>query len=350
MKKTVFLIGNGFNNIIANLVRNAPNSNLPDNIKDTQEATADNIIQITKLWEKFDKDFDELAKETGQNNQEELIETIYAVINFFSSLERFSSVIGPERIEELKGLFGNFIVDKIVDIAKDFREHENLQQYKNLKWYFPILPMAVSALLEDKDRKINIYTTNYDGVIDTILSKPYDRTTQTSGFQGGDGFTRRNPFNALLLNFVSEHMDDKQMLIMHMHGSYKFTKYAGMTNKIKGVQENNQPVMVFNRKKVKGRIVKSDNVLSAYFERLRNDVKEAQRFVILGNSMITELHIKEMLKANLSPSTEVVVCSREPHKIAAEIAGFVTNPIIEKSTTGITNEAELIAFFDELIV
>lgn len=170
MKKTVFLIGNGFNNIIADIVQNAPPSSLPKSVAYTQKETAQNILQITKLWEKFDNDFKQLIKDTDQSNHEQLIETVYAVINFFSSLERFRDVIGSEKISEIKKLFDNFLVEKIVAIARDFREHENLNEYKSLKSYFPELPLFISDLLErNKDKFVSIYTTNYDGVLDTIF-------------------------------------------------------------------------------------------------------------------------------------------------------------------------------------
>ena len=351
MKKTVFIIGNGFNNIIADIVKNTPAANLPNNVAYTQESTVENILQITKLWEKFDRDFDQLVKDTNQSNHEELIETVYAVINFFSSLERFRDTIGVEKIKEIKGLFDNFLVEKIIAIARDFREHENLSEYKSLKSYFPALPGFISNLFEsDKNRFVNIYTTNYDGVLDTIISKPFDRKEQKSGFQGVDGFTRFNTFSNVLLDFVNEHMDLKQLLVLHLHGSYKFTKYGGVTCKIKGLHENNQPVMVFNQKRIKGQIVRADNVLSAYFERLRSDVKDANRLVILGNSMKTENHIKDMLKANLGPEVQVVACSRTPSNVTKEIKSFVNREVTEISTEGITTERELIDLLGALIV
>lgn len=71
--KRVFLVGNGFNYLVVEIIKNHKGDGLPKRIVDTQEACVNNIYYLTRLWERFDQAFDELKKETKNLGDEELI-------------------------------------------------------------------------------------------------------------------------------------------------------------------------------------------------------------------------------------------------------------------------------------
>ena len=347
--KTTMIIGNGFNNMVAGIIRQIPDEWITSKtLKENKIATADNIMSITKLWEEFDVVFNELAKEMNNFNHEELIKMIYSVINLFSSLNGFTEVIGKDKIDEIRALFGSFLVDKIVVIASKFREHENIDEYKSMKKYLSNFATSVlDHISTDPNNRLNIYTTNYDGVLDTLMTVPRTEN-RNNGFIGADGFT--NPVTQQLLGFVAPHLDNKKICLLHLHGSYKFTKNYGETFKLRGGAINNEPVMVFNNPNMKESIIRRDNVLSYYFDKLREDLINTDRLVIIGNSMKAEPHIKNLFQLYLNKSAEVVVCSRNPNEISQEIKQYIKRPALEISTSDIHYEADLISFFKAMIV
>jgi len=342
------LIGNGFNNLVANIIRLTPDEWLNSRtLRDNKQATADNIISITKLWEEFDIVFKEMAKEMNALSHEELIKMIYAVINLFSSLEGFAEALGKDKIEEIRNLFSKFLIDKIIGIAERFKEHENIDEYKSLKKYLPTFAIEIDKhISSNKGTSLNIYTTNYDGVLDTLLTKP--RTEELKhGFIGADGFTKLISNNHL--GFVAHHLDNKPITLLHLDGSYKFTKKYGTTYKIRGLATNYEPVMVFNNPDMKESIVRSDNVLSYYFDKLKEDLSKSDRLVIIGNSMRTEPHIKKLIQLYLNKDAQVIVCSRNPNDIHNEIKPYTKRQALELKTDDISNEYMLIEFFKQMI-
>lgn len=348
--KRTLLVGNGFNYLVADIIREHNGAGLPKRVTDTKEGCINNIYFLTRLWERFDEAFDELKKETKGLNDEELIGIIQCVINFLSCLEGLVENIDMLQIQKLlNSVFDKFLVQKVVDIAQDFRRHEGIAEYKSIKQYFKIIPYEIEAYVRANPQSLfNLYTTNYDGILETVFAK--ERPEGGSGFIAEDGFTRRISENAPLLALDRNRLENAKMKFMHLHGSYKFTKSFGMTCKLFGSSsKNNNPVMVFNRPAQKGNLVRGDDVLNTYFEKLRRDMSTSDKFIILGNSMRNEPHIKELLASSIRPESTILVCSRNPKEIKDQIKSFVKCKIELATTSGITTEEDLAKFIIELI-
>lgn len=348
--KRALLVGNGFNYLIADIIRQHNGNDLPKRITDTQEACINNIFFLTRLWERFDEAFDELKKETKGLNDEELIGIIQCVINFLSCLDGLVENVDMAQIQKLlSSVFDKFLVQKIIDIAQDFRKHEDIDEYKSIKHYFKTIPYSIEDFVNaNPTTKFNLYTTNYDGILETVFAKKQQEGV--SGFIAEDGFTRRISENAPLLALDRDRLENAKMKFLHLHGSYKFTKVFGMTCKLFGAgAKNNNPVMVFNRLEQKGNLVRGDDVLNTYFEKLRRDMSTSDKFIILGNSMKNEPHIKELLKSSIRPDCTIFVCSRNPIEIKEQIRSSVRCKIEEVTTRGINTESGLTKFLIQLI-
>ncbi|MGI4970943.1 MAG: SIR2 family protein [Janthinobacterium lividum] len=315
-----------------------------------KEECVNNILFLTRLWERFDEAFDELKRETKGLGDEELIGIIQCVINFFSCLEGLTDNVDIAQIQGLiTQLFDKFLVQKVIDIASDFRHHENIADYKGIKQYFRELPKEIDRFInENPELKFNVYTTNYDGILETVFAKA--RPQGGSGFFAEDGFIRKISENSPFIALDRTRLENSKMKFLHLHGSYKFAKVFGMTCKISGPEKNKNPVMVFNRPTQKGNLVRGDDVLNTYFEKLRRDLSTCDKFIILGNSMKNEPHIKELLSNSIRPEATIVVCSRNPNEIRQEIAPHVRCVIEEATTRGIMNEDGLINFLKGVLV
>lgn len=344
------LVGNGFNYLVANIIERHDGTGLPKRITDSQQACINNINFLTRLWERFDEAFDELKKETKGLNDEELIGIIQCVINFLSCLDGLVDNVDITQIQQLlNSVFDKFIVQKVIDIAQDFRRHENIDEYKSIKHYFKNIPYSIEEYVNaNPESKFNLYTTNYDGILETVFAKR--QIDGVSGFIAEDGFTRRISENSPLLGLDRERLENTKMKFLHLHGSYKFTKVFGMTCKLFGANaKNNNPVMVFNRPAQKGNLVRGDDVLNTYFEKLRRDMATSDKFIILGNSMRNEPHIKELLRSSIRPESTILVCSRNPGEIKEQIRPFIRCKVEEVSTSGVNTEDDLTKFLIQLI-
>lgn len=231
----------------------------------------------------------------------------------------------------------------------DFKRHEGIDEYKSIKHYFKSIPYVVEDfVIKNPQSKFNLYTTNYDGILETVFAK--ERREGYSGFIAEDGFFRKFSENAPLLILDRERLENDKMKFMHLHGSYKFTKKFGMTCKIFGAgNKNDNPVMVFNRPAQKGNLVRGDDVLSTYFEKLRRDLSTCDKFVILGNSMKNEPHIKELIKNSIKPEAIIYVCSRNPEEIREEVLPWAPCRIEAITTLDIKTEADLAEFMTSII-
>ncbi|QNE40953.1 hypothetical protein F1C16_15960 [Hymenobacter sp. NBH84] len=342
MKKVTILTGNGLNYLIAGIIKGYPYSG--GQLGSLKESTSSNIYLITKLWEEFDDVFKELSKELNNVNPEELIRMVYAVINLFSSIDTFEKVLGRDKITEIKKAFDIFLIDKIIQIAEKFRRHENIDQYKDVRKYFRNFSEAVNEYAQESETVVSVATTNYDGLLETLLVRDKE------GYSTSDGFKKVSN-GSDLLHFDPLKFDEKKIHIMHLHGSYKYTKHLNTTYKLIGVKQNERPVMIFNNKHVKESIIKSDNVLSYYFNKFEKDISESHQLIILGNSMKTEPHIKAVIKRLLHPNANVMICSDNPQAVHDEILEFLNNQnVIHMNTLDIHTERDFIDLFKTFMI
>jgi len=321
-----------------------------------------NIGEITVLWKKFDKAFEELRQhfvdKGSRISDEELIKLITSVINFFSNLVGLEKVISREDISKLHSVLDNFLLRQIVDIANEFLQHEAKNSYGSIREYFKEFYLEFDNIVSKNDvQKVSMFTTNYDGIFDVLLSK------QPIGFLAADGFISIEPnaedaseakVSGLLLKFQPKILRDRKYVLCHLHGSYKFVKYFGKTYKIKGRNRNTKPVIVFNRPDAKEHIVSSDNVLSEYMNLLVQSLQspDTKRVVILGNSMEAEPHIKKVIRDYYSAKPgkkEIVFVSRDPEKIAHELASYYAGDVILKTVNGVDDVSGLVQLFDFLL-
>lgn len=339
--KTILITGNGFNYMINDWIKNFPDEYIDNLNLGTKEEIREEIRKITILWTKFNDIFKEIQINNPQITEEELIRLIYSVIDLFSNLPGLEKILDANKIKELKNLFSSFLLDKIKEIAKEFKNHHESTGYKNIKKIFPAFGQKFNEILENKKITFfNIFTTNYDGLLDTLL------TGNPSGFIFKDGFSNYND-NLLILN--EENINFKK-LICHLHGSYLYKKEFGYTFKLRNNNLNTDPIMVFNNPDYKEQIISRDNVLSRYYNILIGNLKEADNLIILGNSMKNEPHLKNLLNQyGNRKDLNVYVCSNNPSKIEDEIKKFYKYNIKQIDTSKFNKQEDFFEFITQIL-
>ncbi|HKK63606.1 MAG TPA: SIR2 family protein [Bacteroidales bacterium] len=342
--KLAMIVGNGFNYLVSDLIRNYENQRT-SNEEELQEI-AKSIDGITRLWERFDDVFRDLREKSNGLNDEEVIRMIYTVLDFFSSIEGFKQILQQEDIESLKNIFDGFLLNKIREISNELTKHQDNAGYSELKRLFPNFGHNFFNLIEEKEvEKLHIYSTNYDGILDTLLTDD-----KRGGFVTRDGFSRGAGPENIFLDLVPEYIDEKYLLA-HLHGSYKFKKHYGKTLKLRNNDFNDSPVMIFNNPDTKQDLILDDNVLRHYYNQLSEDLEKYDKLVIFGNSMKTEPHIKELINKYFNDKGKcIVVVSPHPEEIADELEHIFNHEVIEVSTCGISNEEDLLKLFEEKIL
>lgn len=320
------IIGNGLNYLLEDIVRSYDDTKYPAHFPVTKIQIADSVREITQLWKKFDELFAELKQKAPKLSEEELIRLIYSVLDIFSNIKIFEKVLKQEDVQKIKDVFGQFLVDKVRQISNEFREHQDSDGYKYLKRLFPSFGADIQKLVDENGiQKLNIYTTNYDGILDTLLTgNPY-------GFIFVDGFSKRD--NPDLLTIWPPYIYDSKMTISHIHGSYRYIRQYGTTYKLRTNGENTDPVMVFNNPDFKEEKIKNDNVLGEYYHNLTTDLKESGRLIIFGNSMTNEPHLKDLIKTYFNnEGNTIYICSRSPEQIHEQIKKVFQFNVVYKST------------------
>ncbi|PRB01612.1 hypothetical protein CQ046_14625 [Chryseobacterium sp. MYb7] len=335
--KTILLVGNGFNYMIENWIKNLSEHFVKETIGEETANITEKIHEITTLWQKFNEIFEEIKIKNPKLNEEELIRIIYSVIDLFSSMDGLEKIMGRDKLEQLKGLFDSLLLEKIRDIALEFKNHHESVGYKNIKKLFPDFGSRFSKMLSDKKSKyFHIFTTNYDGVLDTLL------TGNPHGFIFQDGF---GGYTKEFLKFYNYNIEfDK--IICHLHGSYLYQKIYGVTYKLRDNIENTDPVMIFNNPDFKEDIIKRDTVLLQYYEILKTDLKDADQLIIFGNSMINEPHIKNLIsKYGNREDLKIIIFSTSPEKVSEELKGIYNFNVEQINTKEVL---DMDTFFIEL--
>lgn len=331
--KVLMIVGNGFNYMVESWIRNYPDESIPSTVSEDKQSIADKIKEITHLWAKFNIVFNDIKAKNRGISDEELIRIIYAVIDLFSTLPGLKKIMTSEQLNSLKSLFNNFLLDKIIEIAQEFSNYHQDTGYKNIKRLFPTFGKSFEQMLANKNvNEFHIYSTNYDGILDTLL------TDYPRNFIFQDGFG--NMDSDELLEFYDYNINHDK-IICHIHGSYLYKRHFGKTHKLKNNCLNTDPIMIFNNPDLKEVIIRRDNVLNTYFELLEKDLINANKLVIFGNSMTNEPHIKKAIKnygnrENLS----LYVCSPNPIQIKTEIEPFFNYDITEINTSSFSNMNE----------
>ena len=342
--KITLIIGNGFNYLIESIINQTTSENLPKNLATSKTEVENKIREISSLWKKFDNIFDELKTQFLGISDEELIKMIYAVLEFFSSIELFEKIIGKKKLDELKETFNILLIDKIREIAEEFRVHENSDGYKDLKRFFPNFGDTIQRILKDNTvTNFDVFNTNYDGIVDTLFTKG-----QTRGFIGVDGFGKIPELPNYLKLYDINLKDNIRRF--HIHGSYKFEKKHGLTYKNSKNTKNHDPVIIFNNPNMKEELINRDSVLSRYFLELKKSLEESDKLIIFGNSMKSEPHLKKLIEHTFNQKNKkVYVCSRNPILVKKEIEKSFSFEIFERSTKSINSQKSLMEFIRKII-
>lgn len=344
MKNVILITGNGFNYLIQDIIKNIPSSEIPPKINISVTDVTTGISNITNLWKKFDKLFSDL-KAKSNLNEEELIRMIHAILDLFSNMSGFKQVLNPAQVLQIQQIFDNLILTELKNISEEFRQYHNSEGYKAIKKLFPEFGSKFKEMLNRKCHKFNIYTTNYDGVLDTLLTKKYPER----GFIFSDCLSNTDVPGFLAME--PAYLNTNKYILAHIHGSYLYERYFGRTYKQRSASLNSSPIMVFNNPDLKKTVINNDNVLNAYYNKLEHDMQNFDKIIIIGNSMKTEPHIKNLISNHFSKrkNTEIVVCSPSPADITKELKTHFSNAIIEINSSTIKTDMDLIAMIENNI-
>jgi NAD-dependent SIR2 family protein deacetylase len=314
--------------------------------KELKEETG-NIIC---LWEVFDEYFKEI-EETYKINGEEAIKLVYSAIDALNALnmlklcspkiaELFEEIyeLNNQIIPRYEEIINKVILESAKNVVKKFHESELDKYYKKLKREFLIegkpLGNHIKELIDNKKFKkkkfLHIYTTNYDGIIDTLLNyniyennKNMGNTNKKMDFLGRDGFGGSHEeykhFNGIF-------KIENENIILHIHGSYKFRRLFRMTVKMTKEYVKKQqskggnftvdfPVIIYNNREIKQKIIEENDVLSKYFEYFKFSLRECSKFVIWGNSLKTDPHIAKAICQNFDKEKPLYIIDINPNSV-----------------------------------
>ncbi|RIJ37557.1 hypothetical protein [Pontibacter oryzae] len=340
--KSIILFGNGFNKLLANLVNNYPTEKIPKALGTDLKTISNNINDIAGLWERFKYAFPKIK----QSHPYLCDEQILCLLNDLANEELFKEVIPTDKIEELTGKVNIARKNSLKEVATDFKRFENISGNKVIRRLFPHFGVGFENMLNNNEvEEAFICTTNYDGILDTLLTGPI-KNNGTS-FIYPDCFGLSNIEGHLKLN--ESRLKIVKRCMVHLHGSYKFTKYKNNTYKITGDIFNEEPVLIFNNPFLKEQEILNDQVLSAYYKTLTERLKSYDRLVIIGNSFRYEPHIKELISKHFDRSrTELVVCSLNPEEVAKELQEHYRKEIYQFSTKDVWCEKQLLHLLNQL--
>lgn len=331
--------------MIESIIRNFPLTDLPPNLSCNKNEIANRVNEISVLWKKFDDIFERLKSDYPNVSDEELIRMIYTVIDFFSGLPAFEKILDKKLLESIKVAFSGLLIEQIRAITEEFRQHQITEGYKDIKRLFPYFGDRLNSILIDNSvDSFDFFTTNYDGILDTLLTKGTEK-----GFLSTDGFGK-DPDSASHLRLIPDSLYDYRIKCIHIHGSYRFEKKYGNTFKTRTIkQQNLEPVIIFNNPLQKESLIRRDPVLSHYYSYMANSLKQVDTLVVFGNSMVNEPHLQSLISEKYDSAKKLFICSRNPSKIANNIRRTYSGNIIELSTTSIKTIFDLISFIENLV-
>jgi NAD-dependent SIR2 family protein deacetylase len=337
--KVVMLVGNGFNCQIASLISNLSGESLPKDLETSPKDILTNLNILSQLGFCPDGTYGEINPDHTILMKEENIRVIRSFIQ--------SAGLESDTLD-WKAAAKKYLSLKLQELRREvgerFRRYQHQGGYSDIKKLFRYFGDNFIKLLDENDiSKIHICTTNYDGVLDTLLTT--SRGKDAFLFKDGFGNGKSEYFKEIKTHSFNQ----LNQYLFHLHGSYKFQKQDGETFKISGHLKNDKPVIVFNNPDLKEWIINKDRVLCAYFEKLKSDLKTFDRLIIYGNSLINEPHIKKAVQDNFNrPNTNVVICSLNPEEVEKEIKPYYSQRIYKVATQKITSEKELLHLFDQL--
>lgn len=349
------LVGNGFNHYIMNIARKA---DIENNI--IQEL--DNVIN---LWQSFDDLVETLEKKLRPKFEEyflhspldgeDILFLVYEILDFISLLS--SSRESSEEIQfclsSFKNIVGKEVYSKIYSAVNQFLHQELSGFYKDLLDSFKRKGLLNNILL--RDLPINVFTTNYEAIIDILLSP--------DGFWLKDGFGYcPSPEDGLLLCFNPDFSDSHNLY--HIHGSYKFFESRDQVyklrtssfekNKERGEQIENdlkflisfiknnhlKPLLIYSTFKEKLKLIRRNPVLSYYYNFYIHSISKNKKLILFGISLSNDKHLIEPIvnlgyTKRLEGTLEIyifdIVTNLNESKTYKNLYKWITDTVLETS-------------------
>lgn len=333
--KSILFAGNGLNRLIANIIRNYPRDKAPHDLKLELDIIANKIDDVAGLWERFKYAFPKI-KQLHPNLCDE---QIFSIFNEFTNEDFFKEEIPESLITKLSDRIDIARKESLKEIAMDFKRFEDSSGHRTIRRLFPSFGSGFENMLNySGTEEVFICTTNYDGILDTLLTYPV--RVKGTHFIYTDAFRKSSIPGHLKLN--EHYLKNAKRSLVNLHGSYKFTRKGENTYKLTGNIYNNEPVLVFNNPFLKEKEILSDQVLSSYYRALIEKLKTHDRIIIVGNSFKNEPHIKELISKYFNRSeTEIVVCDLNPEEVVKELQSHYSKEIYQFSTRGVSNMGQL---------
>lgn len=347
MHNIVVIVGNGFNSMLKEFIKIEYDSKIDLFNKFTEDEIDDlcsEINDITGLWERFDDFFEELIEEYRYTS-EELIKMIHLVLEFLTNIDMISKLVPDmdDNIEKFKEGLNSCIARRIFEISEEFRSFELNDGYSRIAQIFPEFGKEVMAILKENNIKKSYFvTTNYDGILDTLLCAG-------GNFLFADGFGNDQNSNKVYreYNFKKDH------LRVHLHGSYRFFYNGFQVNKLSKGTKNENPVMIFNQPRYKKKQIMNYDILREYYRELENRLNDSNKVIIIGNSLRCEPHIKKLILTKFNKKeNEIVIFDQNPQRVENELLNrkhnFKTN-IIPIYTDDISDIYQFLDIFSSVI-
>jgi NAD-dependent SIR2 family protein deacetylase len=336
--RIVWFVGNGFNYMLANIVKLYSQEKSKSRLISDIERVHDELVNLNNLWGELDNILTSPSLAFPSSNGEEILQYFQTV--FESPL--FKNMLSRDyNIEYSENSHRNLLQDEIKRISYHFTEFENTEGYRDIYKLFPSLGSSLNEIIKsNRIQDLHVFTTNYDGILDSLLTY-YDTNLRKRQFLLKDGF--------YFDNFIADRYRRAQFSIAHIHGSHKFCKRNNQTIKLERGLINNNPMMVYDSPSLKESIILENEVLSVYFSELADKLTNCDRIIVLGNSFKTEPHIKKLISKHFNRSnTELIICSDKPDEVASVLEPYYSFPIYTQSTTHVKSEQDLINLFGKL--
>lgn len=339
-KNIVVIVGNGLNRLVAEVAKNQPR---PKNLGFSEPIypakVSENIHSLCNLWDQFN--FLEDIQKAHPNLTTEEIFGLFKQFAFLLKNHEFCKDLLKDNDFDLDDIIEKLIENNIVAVSHKFMEYERIGWYREIRKLFTNFGFDFRRSLKVNDvSHLFICTTNYDGILDTLLHN--DKFLP-------DGFANYHPTKQSFRQLNKWVLNKEKYSLVHIHGTYKLVKEAHDTYKIVGTTPNENPVIILNQPNSKEVRIKEDPVLNVYFEKLIQELKTCHKLIILGNSFQNEPHLKKAIKENFNRmNTELVICDLNPDAVERQLAGYYVGPTLKITTDGLNSERELIHLFDEL--
>ncbi|MBG0769531.1 hypothetical protein [Methanococcus maripaludis] len=375
-----FIIGNGFNHLIKEICRNKveyyKDNKIPhhldrklgeerpigikirkvDNKKELNNFLI-NFEKLINLWDEPERPFSDLVYNLNlllkdhNLTTEQIIGIINKTSEFIENKLSNESSVKNFHVKDLSLKINSILIyDALKNCSDRFQDYENNGNYTILRELFRDEKGYFGKCFDEliKNENIHIYSTNYDGIIHSILSY-YVETKSTLNYFGADGFINGD--------FQTWVLQRNRNLLLLLHGSYRFmlneeSNINKPTTYGYDLSEKNHPIMVYNDPCLKMDVIRNYYVLNYYFEIFKESLQNCSKLIIFGNSLKSDPHIVKAISNNFDKEKELIIvdydedCCKSVENILKEHCQF---KIKFEQTKEIHTTEELLNLFEELI-